>query len=269
MKQGWCVAGAIVLVLVGLGSGLRLTVQAEQGPAAKAQLIYTNWIPALTRRVNVAQSPAPLPTPENLTPAPVELVSPRNGELLTTIAPSLTVHNPYGAQKCKARVELSRRPDFATVDWRFDFWWFEGDTTGPMDRNYLEGSTYYWRAKASLDGVAWGPWSSVWSFFTPSGGAVAGTPTQLSPADGMAVTTLRPTFRWTAVPGATWYLLAVGRYTFMVKDTEMAPWVDLDAGVVQRWSVGARNDYGWGPRSGEWTITTPAASGPEEQGLPR
>ena len=192
----------------------------------------------------------------------------RSRALSAVRAPSLTVHNPFGAQQCKARVELSLRPDFATVDWRFDFWWFEGDTTGPMNRNYLEGSTYYWRTKASLDGVTWGPWSSVWSFFTPSGGTVAGTPTLLAPADGTAVATLRPTFRWTAVPGATWYLLAVGRYTFMVEGTEMTPWVDLDPGVVQRWSVGARNGYGWGARSGEWTITTPAAA-PDELELPR
>lgn len=268
MNERWRVFGAIGLVLLGLGSGLWLTVLADGATGASAPVSYKSWIPALTRQVNVGQPPAPLPTPEHLTPAPAVLVSPTNGELLTTIAPSLTVHNPFGAQQCKARVELSRRPDFAVVDWRFDFWWFEGDTTGPMDRNYLEGSTYYWRTKASLDGVTWGPWSSVWSFFTPSGGTVAGTPTLLAPADGTAVATLRPTFRWTAVPGATWYLLAVGRYTFMVEGTEMTPWVDLDPGVVQRWSVGARNGYGWGARSGEWTITTPAAA-PDELELPR
>jgi hypothetical protein len=146
------------------------------------------------------------------------------------------------------------------VDSWFSFAPFQGSATAPLDMNLLEGTTYYWHSRSSLDGVTWGPWSSVWSFFTPSGGTVGGTPTLISPASGSTASSLRPRFRWNTVPGATKYALAIAQYVFILPGTDFTINHDLDPGMTYPWTVTARNAYGWGSPSAAWTITTPAVT---------
>ena len=81
--------------------------------------------------------------------------------------------------------------------------------------------------------------------------------------NGSTVSTLQPTFRWAAVPGATLYRLKFGDMALRLAQTEFVPPMKLGAGETVSWQVSARNGYGWGVPSAEWTIITPAAA-PEE-----
>ncbi|MBX3006807.1 MAG: T9SS type A sorting domain-containing protein [Melioribacteraceae bacterium] len=56
------------------------------------------------------------------------------------------------------RVELSEDQNFSTL-----VTFQENNNTQLWNLNLTEGKTYYWRAKALLNGV-WGEWSSTWSF---------------------------------------------------------------------------------------------------------
>lgn len=261
-RNQWAALAGPVLsaVLLALGPP---AAQAEPAVPGAALVVYKSSIAVVARQVDVAVAPAPLPTPEHLTPVAPVLVSPQNGERLSTVAPLLTVNNSNLGKKGQVRLELSRRPDFATVEWRFVPSYFQGVNSSEWGRNCQEGTTYYWRAQSTTDGTVWGPWSSVWSFLTPSGGAVAATPTLLSPPNGSTVSTLQPTFRWAAVPGATLYRLKFGDMALRLAQTEFVPPMKLGAGETVAWQVSARNAYGWGVPSAEWTIITPAAAPPE------
>lgn len=259
-----------VLILTAVVLAFPLTVaRAEPAAPGVALAVYKSSIAVVARQVNVAVAPAPLPTPVNLTPVAPVLVSPQNGERLSTVAPLLTVNNSNLGRSGQVRLELSRRPDFATVEWRFVPSYFQGVNSSEWGRNCLEGTTYYWRAQSTTDGTVWGPWSGVWSFLTASGGAVAATPTLLSPPNGSTVSTLQPTFRWAAVPGATLYRLKFGDMALRLAQTQFVPPMKLGAGETVAWQVSARNAYGWGAPSAEWTIITPAAAPPEGQQVTR
>lgn len=82
---------------------------------------------------------------------------------------------------------------------------------------WIDG-VYYWRARA-LTNLAVGTWSPTFNFVIDNA-IPSGVPFVTSPAHSALVSTARPTFKWTAVPGAY-------RYEVRVVDT-----TDCDTGTV-------------------------------------
>jgi hypothetical protein len=115
--------------------------------------------------------------------------------------------------------------------------------------------------RSSWDGATWGPWSGDWSFTTATAGTFPGVPTLISPPNQSTVGSLRPTVTWSPVSGATGYALALGDFVFMLTPplNAFTMGFDLDPSTTYGWSASARNVYGWGTCSNEWTFTTPAA----------
>jgi hypothetical protein len=109
-----------------------------------------------------------------------------------------------------------------------------------------------------------GEWSPGWTF-------TVGTPQVTSP--GAGVTTLRPAVSWTAVPGATAYVVRVddlttGRINLFAgqrtTDTTWAPPRDLVSGrsySVRVRAVNSLNQGAWGAAS-RFSLATPTLTGP-------
>ena len=224
------------------------------------------WLPCVLRQ-HAQPTPVPTPTLPPDSPAPPLQIVPPNGAALDTISPSFTLDNSLLGQRAWAQLQYSPAPDFSSGVDGFRFARFQGTSTAPLDCNLSPATTYHWRVRSSLDGVTWGPWSGVWFFTTPAGGTLPGTPALLSPANGGTVSSLRSALTWSPVSGATRYAVTVGGSTFFSSTSEYTLGVNLDPATVYTWSVSARNTYGWGNESSEWTFTTPDL-GPSAAGEP-
>jgi hypothetical protein len=196
--------------------------------------------------------------------APPRLIAPRNGTQLNTISPSFTINNSRIGQPARAELQVScgEPPYFTAFSFHVFFRRFSGSRTAEMDRNLWEGTKCFWRARSSYDGINWGPWSEAWSFTTPTGGTLPGSPYLISPTEGSTVTSLKPTLTWSAVSGATLYQLTIihgptqERFYGLTTTTEVtAPLLYPDSDYY--WYVTARNDYGWGYYSGSRLFYTP------------
>ena len=106
--------------------------------------------------------------------------------------------------------------------------------------------TYYWRVRAfyGLDDSS--PWSAARSFSLKT--TQPNMPVLLSPSGGALLNSLRPTFKWSAVPGAVSYLLQVkvngnSMPPVFPKTTSYTFSSPLDYGEVI-WTVLAQDAYG-------------------------
>jgi hypothetical protein len=238
----------VLLPMVSAGTPL---LQGTLTPTAFAYLPYVaRQYPQLT--------PTPTSTSQPTGPPPPVQIEPANGATLDTISPSFSINNSAIGQPAQARLQYAPVPDFTSDVSEFGFAPFQGTATAPLFWNLNEGTTYYWRVRSSFDGVSWGEWSGVWSFTTASGGTLPGTPTLISPADQSTVGSLRPTLTWSPVTGATRYAIAVEEFVFFSSSNEFTMGFDLDPNTTYEWSVSARNSYGWGTGSNEWTFITPS-----------
>jgi hypothetical protein len=250
--------GSLALLLVLTLSGILLPmaaadtplVQGDEPPTAFAYLPYV-----------VRQYPQPAPTPTSTLPPagplPPLQVAPANGATLDTISPSFTINNSALAQPARADLQYAPAPDFSGVE-GFRYGRFQGTSTAPLYWNLSAGTTYYWRVRSSFDGDNWGAWSGVWSFTTASGGTLPGAPDLISPTNGSTAGSLRPTLTWSPVSGATKYAITLDASTYFSALNEFTVYSDLDPSTSYRWSVSARNGYGWGAPSNEWIFTTPS-----------
>ncbi len=256
MRHGYLalLLGGLTAVLALVPGGLLPPPAAADTPLPPGHLVATSavYLPCVAREHQPLQPAGPLP--------PVQ-VAPANGATLGTISPSFTINNGGTGQRARAELQFAPVPDFGSDADGLGFSPFQGASTVPLSRNLNEGTTYYWRARSSLDGVNWGEWSAVWSFITPSGGSLPGAPALISPANQSTIDSLRPTLTWSHVTGATRYAVAVGGAVFFSSLSGYAMSFDLDPGTSYGWSVTARNSYGWGTRSNEWAFTTPPVPG--------
>jgi hypothetical protein len=188
------------------------------------------------------------------------LVSPINNALVTT-TPLLNWNNstlPALTTFDKYEVEISRDNTFATVAARLNvFGLTNSQVTSPVLAN---ANTYYWRVRSwNIDGD-YSAWSSVRSVRI----AFAG-PTLLLPAHSSVVGSLKPTFTWNAIAGATSYTIQISKIiTFSplaINRTVTTPTythtLNLTAGTVYYWRVCANGVYGPGTWSVVFSFTTP------------
>jgi hypothetical protein len=256
------VLGGLVVVLVLVLPGVLLPLGSagmEPLPGSLALTVFV-YLPYVDRQ-DPQPSATPTSTSEPIGPLPPLQIAPADGATLDTISPSLSIDNSALGQPARARLQYSPDADFTSNVSGFGFYFFQGTATALLYWNLDAGTTYYWRVCSSLDGANWGEWSEVWSFTTASGGTVPDAPTLIEPGNGSTVSTLRPTLTWSPVPGATHYAVAIANSVYVRSVTEFPVPFDLDPGTAYKWSASARNTYGWGADSDEWTFTTPSGQG--------
>lgn len=184
------------------------------------------------------------------------LVSPANGNSLTTRIPLFQWNSANSPHADTLRLQVSRTPGFTQIVKTLNAW--HEDSAFRFDKNFDAATTYYWRAFL-LCGETQSPYSEVWSFTTGSDGTILPAPTLVAPANGSMVHT-PVSVQWAPVPGAVEYLVhwgpkGSGGYTFeWVSGTQYTIYEGID--VNDEWWVTARNDYALGTDSEKWTFTT-------------
>ncbi len=219
-------------------------------PASASQTVHLPLV--------IGAPPADLPKP------PV-LLSPAQLAWLDTISPEFIISNWRLLQAAWAQLELFAAQPYAHLaqaDPVAEFTWhpFYGLSTAVLLYNLEPDTTYYWHVRASYDGIAWGPWSSLAVFTTEGEGTLPATPALILPADGATGVSRRPPLSWSEVQGVTRYAVLLGPtgalQGFLADEPPFVPFEDLQAGTGYEWLVYARNGYGWGPYSETWTFQT-------------
>jgi hypothetical protein len=119
---------------------------------------------------------------------------------------------------------------------------------------FTPGQTYYWRVRVGGAGPIFSPYSEMRSFTIEPGSAAV--PSISSPENGKEGVSLKPSFSWTPVSGATEYqfkladnvALASPMVDVKVKATGYALTTELENGKTYYWSVKAI-----APVKGEWS----------------
>jgi hypothetical protein len=174
------------------------------------------------------------------------LGTPANSSLTTNFKPKLDWYNTDNAD----HYELEVATDTAFTNLIFskqDLSVSEYTFTSALAAN----TRYYWRVRAVNQINAASAWSTTWSFRT------ALTPPAIeTPANGSIPDSLRPTFRWTASPGAASYSLVISTFSNFTTplvditgpDLSYSPTVNLPANVPIYWRVRAN-----GTNTSAWT----------------
>ncbi|REL23932.1 T9SS C-terminal target domain-containing protein [Rhodohalobacter sp. SW132] len=131
-------------------------------------------------------------------------------------------------------------------------------TTFTPDQPLEEGKGYEWQVRA-VNGSSQSEWSEAWTFRTAEAEEQVvqlPAPKPISPANGGLETSLTPTFEWSAVDGADYYVLHSNRTNpsqmVVVEDvygTSYTVKEPLDPETVHHWRVHAVKDG----EKGEWT----------------
>ncbi len=175
-------------------------------------------------------------------PAVPTLVSPLTGTLVADYKPTLTWKAGTGTVVAtKYEIELANNAAFSlnesliTIDPAALTYTFPDD----LESN----KTWYWRVRSLNTDGEYSLWSTSRTFRTKML-----PPVLSSPAEGAEVLTIRPTFTWSAVPGATNYTLQVasnagftlGLKTFTTTSAPgYTPTVDLPRSITLFWRVKA------------------------------
>ena len=201
----------------------------------------------------------------SLAPIPI---SPANGAQLNTICPLLTWDCQSDPEASYSRMQVSRTADFSSVVLSMATSAHQGETSHRFTDNLDKSTTYYWRSQLYC-GSGDGPWSTIWSFRTSSGGTLPGSPSLSSPPDGAVVplgsTDLRVS--WNTVPGGVEYAVlrwdAVSGTDYLyVGSGDYYNLANLKPDHTYYWKVMARNSYAWGeyspPRSFRQSLSLPS-----------
>jgi hypothetical protein len=209
----------------------------------RAGEVITN--PSIVRQFFVGQITL-VPGPVILTPTPNQVVG--DPVFMTWSAPVLLPGTPMNAYQ----LELSTSPTFNTLV----FPTFYGDVDAPIYQYSppanQEGVTYYWRVRGVNGTTPVTEWSTS-SFIVDT--LPPGKPEFTSPAHQAIVSTMRPTFTWTAVPGATGYWISVfdsysNNYIYeLVTGTSFTPtanlpqtWLDVSVSAFDGVNSGPQDD---------------------------
>jgi hypothetical protein len=134
--------------------------------------------------------------------------------------------------------------------------------TSPQDGDAVlnNGTTYYWHVRAVSTTGDTSAWSAVRSVRIKYAGATLNLPAAAS-----TVASLKPTFAWNAVDGATSYTIQVSKSTafgtFVVNKASILPTyiqaTNLTAATTYYWRVRVNGAYGPGDWSAVSSFTTP------------
>lgn len=199
----------------------------------------------------------PPPPPCSIPPT---LLSPSNGETLNTLIPMFQWDNGDDPDATAGILVVGFNLGVPSGHETLRYAPAQGIETYRFMQNFAPGSTYYWRTQLICDGTD-SPYSETWSFTTGSGGTILPASTLISPPNGSTITTLKTTLQWSAVAGATGYLLhwrKVGASTVgygWLADTQKE--VQFEADTTYEWWVSAYNEYALGDDSVKWQFTAP------------
>jgi hypothetical protein len=175
---------------------------------------------------------------------------PANGATLTSYQPTLNWTDsalPAGTTLDHYQVQLARDSGFTNLLYDQNPHGSQFPLPSPLNSNQL----VYWRVRAFSTQAHYSSWSTVWSFRT-----VLPPPALVSPAAGATLSSLRPTFDWTDVSGATSYTIQISAYSdfsIRISSTQVTastytPSADLPMGVIVYWRVranGANGSSAW------------------------
>jgi predicted phage tail protein len=116
-----------------------------------------------------------------------------------------------------------------------------------LPANLQPNTSYYWRVRAFNSLGHYSPWSSV-SYFREA----MLSPVLSTPANGATLTTLRPTFDWSDVAGATNYTIQISAYSSMsspivntsVTASNYLPTIDLTKNIMLYWRIRTNGSNG-------------------------
>lgn len=200
---------------------------------------------ALLACISLAWAQTPLPAPKLAGPLVIQPV--------TVSWVAVTGADHY-------RLELSLQSDLSALVLSVD----PINSTNYNLPALLTGTPYFWRVRAVSAGGVDGVWSPTWAFTTQPVDLPPTAPTLLAPNNQAPDISITPVLSWTAVPGATSYLLQVDTedtfiqpltYTDQVNDT-VIDMPDLEPATMYYWRVCAVNLAGQGPWSATWSFTT-------------
>jgi hypothetical protein len=232
-------------------SGVTAALNAVHGNGSQFAVAGAKGV-ILTSPASAATAPPAIPS----------LVTPAQNATGIALNMSLiwTTTGPTGAGGNTYRVQLSTRPDFATL--LVDDSTRIGNTISVT--NLLANTAYYWRVRSKNNGNAGN--SSFWSetgLFTT--GALA-APVLSAPAAGATGIASPATLQWGAVTGAQTYRLQVSTsasFATLVLDDSTLTEVSRNAGglsanTVYYWRVNAKNASGTSAWSSQRSFTTVA-----------
>ena len=191
-------------------------------------------------------------------PGVVTLISPEDGSVDVSIAPTLSWEAAATAETYRVQVSLSGDFSDPLID----------QTLGNVTEYTAEGLTYetqhHWRARASNE-AGDGAWSQVWSFTTEEEPLSAPDAVVLiSPEDGLVDVSIAPTLSWEAAATAETYRVQVslsGDFSDPLIDQALGNVTeygldDLAWETTYVWRVRASNEAGDGAWSEAWSFTT-------------
>jgi subtilase family serine protease len=145
-------------------------------------LLYGEWMPPASFRVNVQNDPPTAPT----------LTSPSNNAEVDTFTPILTVNNASDPDSVNLtyNFELALDMDFSPImASETGIFQGQGATSWEVPVNLSENTSYYWRAQAD-DWLDSGPWMAPAVFFVNTANDAPTAPIVETPADGSEAASL-------------------------------------------------------------------------------
>jgi hypothetical protein len=143
-------------------------------------------------------------------PGVVSLVSPASNSLVTGYTPKLdwkATLLPAGTQFDYYQLQLSKEVSFSEILLDVSIAGDQNLSEYTLEDDLDENSKYYWRVKAFNTDMQSSVWSPVWYFRTRMK-----APELVAPEFYGIPDTLRPTFIWSEVEGATSYTMQISRY---------------------------------------------------------
>lgn len=195
----------------------------------------------------------------NVPPPPTPtLAAPSNGSVNQPTALTLRWNPTQGAERY--HLQLATDSSFATVVLNDSTISLTSRDVGPL----MNGTTYYWRVRATNSGGT-SSFSSTWSFTTVP--APPSAPMLSSPANGSFNQPTTITLNWNSSTGATSYRLQVSTnstFSSTVLDDSTLTATSKEVGPLSNnttyyWRVNAKNAGGSSPYSETWSFTTAVA----------
>lgn len=188
-------------------------------------------------------------------PLAPQLVSPSDGA--TGVATNSLLEWNASSGASSYRVQVANNTGFSNPE--VDGSGISG--TNHQVSNLVEGTTYYWRMRATNIGGN-SSWSSTWEFTTLVNTPPA--PLLVSPSDGTTGVVTNPLLAWNAASGATSYCVQVATSTGFSNPTVDVAGIsgtshqvsNLAEGTTYYWRVQGSNAGGNSPWSNTWEFIT-------------